>query len=262
MKFFTQTFIIASWLFALAHAQPYQVGVPVCDTISTITRYDETFCHPNAPNHLSVAYDQRLAPYVTGLRFEFHVTSIEGTVSSNVSDTVWAGDVFLIPAGNDSAPLRFILSPNSAFEFIAKIAGTPTITGEAYPCEIRDSITAALCSNGLAYGAENNSDTCRVEPANSVHAQSELPTGFALLPNHPNPFHLATSIQYAVASEQLVSLKVYDVLGNEVATLVEQRKPAGNYRETFAAHDLPNGIYFIQMTVGKFVTRRKMLVLR
>ncbi len=262
MKSFRYNSIIASCLVALAHAQPYQVGVPVCDTISTITRYDETFCHPGSPNHLRVSHDLRLVPYVTGLRFEFHVTSIEGTVSSNVSDTVRANDIFLIPAANDSVPLRFILSPNSAFEFIAKIVGTPAVAGETYPCEIRDGITAALCTNHLAYGIWGNPDTCRVEPASSVYAQRELPTGFALLPNHPNPFYLTTEIHYAVDGEEFVSLKVYDVLGREVATLVNQRMLAGNHRAVFESRNLPKGLYFIHMTAGRFAARRKMLALR
>lgn len=262
MKPFRGVFIVAALFDALAHAQPYQVGVPVCDTISTITRYDESSCHPGIPNYLRVSHDPRLVPYVTGLRFQFHVTGIYGTVSSNLFGVVSVGDTFLIPAADDSVELRFCLSPNSAFEFFTKIVGTPTIAGETYPCKIRDGITAALCTNHLTYGIWGNPDTCRVAPASSVHEENETPTGFALKSNHPNPFRLTTAIHYAVGREEFVSLKVYDVLGREVATLVRQRMLAGNHRVAFESRDLPNGIYFIQMAAGQFEARRKMIIRR
>lgn len=253
--------ISASLLAALAHAQPYQVGVPVCDTISTITRYDENACHPGIPNYLRVSHDPRLVPYVTGLRFQFHVTAIHGEVSSNLFGAVSASDTFCIPAANDSVILSFTLNPNSAFEFITKIVGTPTIAGEAYPCEIRDGITAALCTNHLTYGIWGNPDTCRVAPASSVQEQHETPTEYALLSIHPNPFHVTTVIHFAMSKEAFVSLRVYDVLGREVATLVNQRMRAGNHRVIFERRNLPTGIYFIHISAGHFAARRKMLVL-
>lgn len=262
MKFLRCGLIIFSCLAANARTQTYQVGVPVCDTISTITRYDESFCHPGSYNYLRVSLDSRLVPYVTGLQFLFCVTAIHGAVSSNLFGAVSAGDTFLIPAVTDSVILSFTLSPNSAFEFVAKIVGTPEIAGEAYPCEISDGITVSLCTNHLIYGVWHEADTCRVAPVSSVHEENETPGGFALRSNYPNPFHLTTEIQYAVGRDELVSLRVYNILGREVATLVNQRMLAGNYRAIFDRQNLPNGIYVIHMTAGRFVTQRKMLALR
>jgi len=91
---------------------------------------------------------------------------------------------------------------------------------------------------------------------------TSLPLNFKLLQNYPNPFNPGTSIQYAVSSRQFVSLKVYDVLGNEVATLVNDKKPAGSYTVEFNGTGLPSGIYFYQLRAGDFVETKKMVLLR
>ncbi|MDZ7344602.1 MAG: T9SS type A sorting domain-containing protein [candidate division KSB1 bacterium] len=91
---------------------------------------------------------------------------------------------------------------------------------------------------------------------------AELPQRFALEQNYPNPFNPATSIQYSVGTNQFVSLKVYDVLGKEVATLVNAQQRPGIYRVRFESLDLPSGIYFYQLSAGNFVETRKMLLAR
>jgi len=88
-----------------------------------------------------------------------------------------------------------------------------------------------------------------------VDKGTEIPQAFALLQNYPNPFNPVNSIQFAVASEQFVSLKVYDMLGNEVVTLVNERKAPGVYCARFEAGALASGVYFIRMRAGDFSTR-------
>ncbi|MDD1444389.1 T9SS type A sorting domain-containing protein, partial [Dolichospermum sp. ST_sed3] len=85
---------------------------------------------------------------------------------------------------------------------------------------------------------------------------------FTLSQNYPNPFNPVTSIQYAISSKQFVSLKVYDVLGNGVATLVNEEKPTGEYEVEFDRTDLPSGVYFYQLQVGDFVETKKMILLK
>jgi hypothetical protein len=85
------------------------------------------------------------------------------------------------------------------------------------------------------------------------------PQSLQLLQNYPNPFNPVTSIRYAVDRDQLVSVKVYDALGNEVAILVNERKPAGTHRVSFDATGIASGIYFCQMKAEEFVSTRKML---
>ena len=75
----------------------------------------------------------------------------------------------------------------------------------------------------------------------------EVPTGFLLSQNFPNPFNPSTSIKYQVASISFVSLVVYDILGNEIETLINEEKSAGTYEITWYAANLPSGVYFYQL---------------
>ena len=77
-------------------------------------------------------------------------------------------------------------------------------------------------------------------------------TKFNLEQNYPNPFNPSTSIKYAISNKQFVSLKVYDVLGKDVATLVSEQKPAGIYEIEFDASNLSSGIYYYRLVAGSF----------
>jgi hypothetical protein len=97
-----------------------------------------------------------------------------------------------------------------------------------------------------------------------------IPDQFALQQNYPNPFNPSTKIKYSIPSviasgtkqSQLVILKVYDLLGNEVATLVNDEKPAGTYEVDFNASQLSSGIYFYKIQAGSFVETKKMLMIK
>lgn len=85
---------------------------------------------------------------------------------------------------------------------------------------------------------------------------------FYLSQNYPNPFNPSTSIQYTIGSKQFVQLKVYDVLGNEIATLVDEEKPSGMYNAQFSMNNLSSGIYFYKLTSGDFVSTKKMILIK
>ncbi len=112
--------------------------------------------------------------------------------------------------------------------------------------------------DGVVYG-----DTTTVGVENE---ETPIATTFKLEQNYPNPFNPRTSIQYAIGSRQFVTLKVYDVLGNEIATLVNEEKPAGEYEVEFNAssgiRNLVSGIYFYQLKAGSFVETKKMILIK
>ncbi len=91
---------------------------------------------------------------------------------------------------------------------------------------------------------------------------SKIPKNYSLEQNYPNPFNPSTRIKYQVSSISHISLKVYDVLGNEIATLVNEEKPAGNYEVNFSAAKLSSGIYFYKLQAGSLVETKKMILLR
>jgi hypothetical protein len=89
-----------------------------------------------------------------------------------------------------------------------------------------------------------------------------VPSNYLLYQNYPNPFNPTTIINYSVPETEFVTLKVYDVLGNETATLVKEEKAAGNYEVSFSATNLPSGIYFYRLQAGDFLDIKKMVLLR
>src|SRR3989339_282803 len=95
-----------------------------------------------------------------------------------------------------------------------------------------------------------------------------IPDRFTLEQNYPNPFNPSTTIRYAIpllgGDERggFITMKVYDVLGNEVATLVNEEKPAGSYEVNFDAIGLPSGIYFYKLQAGSFVETKKMILIK
>jgi hypothetical protein len=95
-----------------------------------------------------------------------------------------------------------------------------------------------------------------------VEDEQQLPTEFALMQNYPNPFNPSTVISYQLPVSSNVTLKVYDILGNEVATFVNEEKPAGSYEVKFDASGLSSGIYFYKLQAGSLVETKKMILLR
>jgi hypothetical protein len=107
--------------------------------------------------------------------------------------------------------------------------------------------------------------------ATNVNNETQLPETFILEQNYPNPFNPTTKIKYTipVGTQRAVSvhLKVYDVLGNEIAVLVNEEKSAGTYEVKFDSHsgegrNLTSGVYFYTLTVGEFFGTKKMILLR
>ena len=91
---------------------------------------------------------------------------------------------------------------------------------------------------------------------------TETPVSYNLSQNYPNPFNPVTKINYALPKQGLVSMKVYDILGKEVATLVNEVKNAGNYSVEFNASNLSSGIYFYKISVNGFSEVKKMTLIK
>jgi hypothetical protein len=89
-----------------------------------------------------------------------------------------------------------------------------------------------------------------------------VPSSFKLQQNYPNPFNPSTMIEYSIPKESFVDLRVYDIIGNETATLVNEYLSAGTYRADFNAADLPSGIYIAKLTAGSFTKSIKMTLLK
>ena len=113
-------------------------------------------------------------------------------------------------------------------------------------------------------GTVNNGRPIVVEKTSVTDVAEEKiqPKEFSLAQNYPNPFNPSTTISYTLPIAGLVSLKVYDVLGNEVATLVNEEKTAGNYEVNFNASNLSSGTYIYKISAGDFVQTKKMILMK
>ncbi len=101
----------------------------------------------------------------------------------------------------------------------------------------------------------------------AVKNQSHIPNQYDLFQNYPNPFNPATTINYSIPKTSLVTIKVYDVLGREITTLINEEKKPGNYNLEFNASKLASGIYFYQLhasngSAQSFISTKKMLLLK
>ena len=126
-------------------------------------------------------------------------------------------------------------------------------------------------SNNYVSGMTSASFRESLHPVTSVHEnggsgnQTSMVKEFKLYQNYPNPFNPTTHIGFTISSASaggLITLKVYDILGNEVATLVNEEKPAGYYEINFNAKNLSSGIYFYKLQAGNFVQVKKMALLK
>lgn len=85
---------------------------------------------------------------------------------------------------------------------------------------------------------------------------------YDLSQNYPNPFNPTTTINYQIKEDGLVTLKLYDILGSEVITLVNEDKTKGRYSYNFNASDLASGVYIYQLRVNDFVSAKKLMLLK
>ncbi len=121
-------------------------------------------------------------------------------------------------------------------------------------------------SNGYIFaGTQGNSVFRSINSTTNITDHSHSLPDYLLSQNYPNPFNPSTKISWQAPVSGWQTLKVYDVLGNEVATLVNEYKPAGSYEvefnSTIGSHQLANGVYFYQLKAGNYVKTKKMILL-
>jgi len=128
--------------------------------------------------------------------------------------------------------------------------------GQAY-ASTKSKAENAIVSGGFLFGA--------VQPVSAVEesAVNEKAYEYKLEQNYPNPFNPSTTISFSLAEHARVTMKVYDILGRQVRTLVNETMKAGNHQVVFNAAGLASGIYFYRITAGNtFVKVRKLMILK
>ncbi len=152
--------------------------------------------------------------------------------------------------------------------FAANKENVILISDAEYPVKISwtydKSVKAKLVVDGEEISMNNQSSLEITKPVSMLILKFEsgsfIPTQYALAQNYPNPFNPETKINYALPEPSHVTLKIYDVLGREVATLVDEMQDAGYKSVTFNAENVSSGVYFYKLTAGSYTAVKKLLI--
>jgi hypothetical protein len=193
----------------------------------------------------------------------FAVT-LTGVFISDNSGTSWAADTSVLKnvncfvavndqliAGTDDNGAY--LSVDNGVTWTSFSSGIPANTRIWSLAASRDSIFAGTSSGIWVTGSPTEV---------KVEREISVPLTFTLKQNYPNPFNPSTIIKYQIPKDGLVTLKVYDVLGEEVKTLVNEYKNIGRYEVKFDASELASGMYIYQLKSGEFISSKKMMVIK
>jgi len=112
------------------------------------------------------------------------------------------------------------------------------------------------------YKGSNLTFTYRIVATGVAPEKGSIPATYSLSQNYPNPFNPTTSISFTLPSKSFVSLKVFDLLGRGVATLVNEQKSAGTYTQKWNAANVSSGIYFYRLQAGSFTETKKLVLLK
>jgi hypothetical protein len=156
--------------------------------------------------------------------------------------------------------LKQVQNDNAVWEKIGFVAGNGNSSSNKY----YNFVDKDIQSGKYLYRLKQIDNDGTFEYSNAVEIEIGNPNKFVLSPNYPNPFNPSTVISYQLPVNGFVSLKVFDVLGNEIATLVNEEKVAGSYNVQFKINSVQfgSGVYFYRLQSGDFVESRKMVILK
>ncbi len=170
------------------------------------------------------------------------------SLSVAVGDTIqWQGDFSTHPLSSTTIPAGATAWHNgtgTVFNYVVNLPGMYN-----YHCDNHFTL-GMVGSFNAAVTSVNNQQS------------SQLPPSFRLEDNYPNPFNPSTTIKYELPRTSHVTLKVYNILGSEVATLLDEEMSAGVHSVQWDASGVSSGVYLYQLTAGKFVQTRRMVLLR
>jgi hypothetical protein len=149
-------------------------------------------------------------------------------------------------------------------EFTFEFEGVGFVQGKGTSTEIQNYLyrDENLLSGTYTYRLKQMDFDGSFSYSDEVQVEISQPDVFYLGQNYPNPFNPSTNIKYSIPQDENVTLKVYDILGKEVTTLVNEYQQAGSFDVVFNGSNLSSGVYYYQLKAGNFVSTKKMILLR
>jgi hypothetical protein len=226
---------------------------------------DETITEviPAGEYWVSVAMRNGCGPYrltiiSTDCELPVNLTTLEGTADDHMVTLTWT-------TASEQNNARFDVQRKTTTSDWTKV-GTVNGAGNSQTATNYRFVDRSVV-NGVAYtyrlvSYDLNGTVHEYDKTVEATPAAPIPTEYALYQNYPNPFNPQTSITYAVKDAGFVTLKVYNLIGQEVATLVSAKMEPGRYNATFSANDLPSGVYVYRLEVNNFTAQKKMVLLK
>lgn len=188
------------------------------------------------------------------------LTSFTASVQENNVTLNWSTATELNNQGFEIERASLSATPSQVWEKIGFVPGSGTTTEPRSYSFVDNDITLGKYS----YRLKQIDYDGTFEYSEELEVEIELltPDEYALEQNYPNPFNPVTIIKYSLPVKNLVTLKVYNLLGEEITTLVNETKEVGSYEVSFKATSLPSGIYFYTIKAGEYVATKKMVLLK
>lgn len=199
---------------------------------------------------------------VTGTIVPVELTSFTATANGNDVTLNWSTSTETNNSGFSIERKQVYNSQSSVSNEEWKTVSFINGNGTTTEIQSYSFIDNSLSSGKYLYRIKQIDFDGTFEYSNEVEVIVNLPEKFELSQNYPNPFNPSTIIKFSIPSAQIVTLKVYNAIGQEVKTLLNENKKSGIYEIEFNASDLPSGVYFYNIQVKDFVQTRKMLLIK
>lgn len=198
---------------------------------------------------LSIVANASAAKYIIQFGGSFGLHYLPDSINVFVGDTIqWQGNFTMHPLSSTSVPVgavSFHQGSSDVFDYVITVEGA-----YLYQCDVHFSSGMKGKFFASALTGVKNTRT------------SSLPNTFRLWQNFPNPFNPTTTISFDIPSPTHVSIKVYNLIGEEVAKIVDENMGAGSYSKSLNAASLTSGVYFYQLNAGQFSETRKFVLLK
>ena len=237
----------------------YSVTVPTLyDSMATTNgkHYFMVIAHTSDPNKF----------YMSDIDSAHSLDNLAPAKPGLVAGTLVGGNARLSWKPNKESDLKhYVIYKSDSPNIPDNATAYATTTDTAYV----DQVVAGVTPSYYAIKAEDihgnlsvKSDEVRISTTGVEVTDTAIPTSYSLSQNYPNPFNPSTTIEYTLKQAGEVTLKIVNVLGEEVATVESGYKPAGRYRVTFDASRLASGVYLYQIRSGNFVDAKRMLLIK